>query len=237
MLLPYATLPSTTSKIAGAFWLGSRRAEFAPEGKPQSRSAKLAPAKILGTKVGAVTQDEHQRVQRIKEYVLTRLREELACAPRGGQAQLAKDLGVSGAHLSNMLSRNPTRQPGEDFRRKAAAHWSMSYGQLEAIALGESSPASSSKPISWQTEDAPPNLAAVLATYSWMPELASDLRAVVREQARQHLRFGGIDYPTDEWRHIITGLEREALGIVARRNAAPGSVPKRASGKRPARKG
>src|SRR3954469_6135966 len=117
--------------------------------------ANLAPAKFLRTKVGVVTQDEQTRVQRIKEYVLARLREELACAPRGAQAQLAKKLGVSGAHLSNMLSHNPTRQPGEDFRRKVAAHWGVSYGQLEAIVLGdESSPASSSKPMTWRALDA-----------------------------------------------------------------------------------
>ena len=164
-----------------------------------------------------MSQDENQRVQRIKEYVLARLREELACAPRGAQAQLAKTLGISGAHLSTMLSRTPTRQPGEDFRRKAAAHWGVSYGQLEAIALGEEAPASSSKPVTWRAEVAPPNLAAVLADYDWMPELPSELRAVVREQARQHLRFGGFDYPHDEWQRILTGLEREALGLVARR--------------------
>ncbi len=87
-----------------------------------------------------MSQGEQQRVQRIKEYVLARLREELACAPRGAQAQLAKKLGVSGAHLSNMLSRSPTRQPGEDFRRKVAAHWGVTYGQLEAMSLGEQAP-------------------------------------------------------------------------------------------------
>jgi transcriptional regulator with XRE-family HTH domain len=182
-----------------------------------------------------VTQDEHQRVQRIKEYVLARLREELACAPRGAQAQLAKKLGVSGAHLSNMLSRNPTRQPGEDFRRKVAAHWGVSYGQLEAIALGEEAPASSSKPVSWRAEDAPPNLAAVLADYAWMPELPNDLRAIVREQARQHLRFGGFDYSTDEWQRILTGLEREALALLARRvRMGSGASPPRET-KRPAK--
>jgi transcriptional regulator with XRE-family HTH domain len=165
-----------------------------------------------------VTQDEYQRVQQIKEYVLVRLREELACAPRGAQAQLAKKLGVSGAHLSNMLSKSPTRQPGEDFRRKVAAHWGVSYGQLESIALGEeASPDSQLKPLSWRAEDAPPNLAAVLADYSWMPELPNDMRGIVREQARQHLRFGGFDYALDEWQRILTGLEREALALLARR--------------------
>ena len=175
-----------------------------------------------------MTQDEHQRVQRIKEYVLARLRDELACAPRGAQAQLAKKLGVSGAHLSNMLSRNPTRQPGEDFRRKVAAHWGVSYGQLESIALGEEAPSSTSKPLSWRAEDAPPNLTVAVSDYAWMSELPNDLRAVVREQARQYLRFGGLDYPPDEWQRILTGLEREALALLARRTrtqSGSGSPP------------
>ena len=179
-----------------------------------------------------MTQDEHQRVQRIKEYVLARLREELACGPRGAQAQLAKKLGVSGAHLSNMLSHHPTRQPGEDFRRKVAAHWGVSYGQLESIALGdEATPASSSKPVSWRAPEAPPNLSAVVSEYAWMPELPSELRAVVREQARQHLRFGGLDYSLDEWQRILTGLEREALAVLARRRAS--GVPAAREPKRP----
>ena len=171
-----------------------------------------------------MTQDEQQRVQRIKEYVLARLREELACAPRGAQAQLAKKLGVSGAHLSNMLSQRPTRQPGEDFRRKAAAHWGVSYGQLEAISLGDDAPASTSKPVSWLSEDAPPNLTAVIADYAWMPELPNHLRSMVREQARQHLRFGGTDYDLEEWQRIVTGLEREALAILARHTRTDSAI-------------
>jgi len=175
----------------------------------------------------SVSQDEQQRVQRIKEYVLARLREELACAPRGAQAQLAKKLGVSGAHLSNMLSQRPTRQPGEDFRRKVAAHWGVSYGQLEAISLGEDAPPSTAKPVSWRAEDAPPNLAAVIADYAWMPELPNHLRSMVREQARQHLRFGGPDYAADEWQRIVTGLEREALALIARHSRIDsGIVPR-----------
>jgi transcriptional regulator with XRE-family HTH domain len=160
------------------------------------------------------------RVQRIKEYVLARLGEELAGAPRGAQAQLAKKLGVSGAHLSNMLSRSPTRQPGEDFRRKAAAHWGLTYGQLEAAALGEDAPAPAStmKPAARVEEQADAkSLLAVLADYAWMPELPLHLRRVVEEQARQHLPFGGFDYSQDDWQRIVTGLEREALALLARR--------------------
>lgn len=173
------------------------------------------------------TQDEHQRVQRIKAYVLARLRDELASAPRGAQAQLAKKLGVSGAHLSNMLSPNPSRQPGEDFRRKVAVHWGVSYGQLEALALGEEPPTSTSKPVHTR-QPLPPNLAATLASYDWMPELPEDLRAVVREQARQHYDLGLGDYSRDEWQRIVTGLEREALALVARRQRRSG-VPERPS--------
>jgi len=169
-----------------------------------------------------VTSDEHPRVQRIKEYVLARLRDELACAPRGAQAQLAKKLGVSGAHLSNMLSPSPSRQPGEDFRRKVASHWGVSYAQLEAIALGEDdAPVSSKKPMSWRSEELPANLAAEVATYQWTPELPSELRVVVREQARQYLRFGGFDYEQEHWRRILTGLERAALGVLALRESVP----------------
>lgn len=167
-----------------------------------------------------MSSDEHQRVQRIKEYVLARLRDELACAPRGAQAQLAKKLGVSGAHLSNMLSANPTRQPGEDFRRKVAAHWGVSYAQLEAIALGDEAPESAKKPVTWRSEELPANLAAVLATYKWTPELPSELRVIVREQARQYLRYGGFDYELEEWQRILTGLERAALGVAARRGVS-----------------
>lgn len=178
-----------------------------------------------------MTQDEHQRVQQIKAYVLARLRDELACAPRGAQAQLAKKLEVSGAHLSNMLSHNPTRQPGEDFRRKVAAHWGVSYGQLEAISLGEETPASTSKPVAWRDEEGPPNLAAVIVDYAWMPELPNHLRSVVREQARLHLRFGGFDYSLDEWQRIVTGLEREALALLARNTRTDSAIVPRDKGR------
>jgi hypothetical protein len=167
--------------------------------------------------VDTVTQDEHLRVQRIKEYVLARLREELSSAPRGAQAQLAKKLGVSGAHLSNMLSPHPTRQPGEDFRRKVAAHWRISYAQLESLALGEDAPPPSSAQPIVVTDELPENLHAVLERYAWMPEMPQILRAIVQAQACQHHRFGGTDLPIDEWQRIVTGLEREALALLARR--------------------
>lgn len=175
--------------------------------------------------------DDQTRVQQIKSYVLARLRDELASAPRGAQAQLAKKLGVSGAHLSNMLSPNPTRQPGEDFRRKVAAHWGLTYATLEALALGEEPPSSASHPV--HPSDLPPALATVLLEYAWLPELSHQLRSVVREQARQHARYGTRDLLQAEWQKIVTGLEREALAHMARqRDDRPTTPPRRT--KRPA---
>ena len=162
---------------------------------------------------------DDQRVRRIKQYVLARLREELGNAPRGAQARLAKRLGVSGAHLSNMLSSTPSRQPGEDFRRKVAAHWGVTYAQLEALALGEEPPSSTSQPVAGRKDGMPPNLTASVAEYVWMHELPHDLRAVVREQARQHYAFSGEDLPRETWQRILTGLEREALALVAQCNS------------------
>lgn len=162
-------------------------------------------------------QDEHSRVQQIKSYVLSRLRDELSSAPRGAQAQLAKKLGVSGAHLSNMLSAHPTRQPGEDFRRKVAAHWGLTYATLEALALGEEPPSSAAHPV--HASDLPAALTSVLAEYAWLPELSHQLRSVVREQARQHARYGNRNLMREEWQKIVTGLEREALAHMARQRA------------------
>lgn len=179
-----------------------------------------------------VGQDD-QRVRRIKQYVLTRLREELANAPRGAQARLAKRLGVSGAHLSNMLSSTPSRQPGEDFRRKVSTHWGITYAQLEALALGEEPPPSNVK--SLKSDAMPPNFTAAVAEYRWMHELPDELRAIVREQARQHYAFGQTDFPREEWHRIITGLEREALALVAHRTQGEDPARTAAAKKRRAR--
>ncbi len=160
---------------------------------------------------------DDQRVRRIKQYVLARLREELGNAPRGAQARLAKQLGVSGAHLSNMLSSTPSRQPGEEFRRKVAGHWGITYAQLEALALGEEPPASAAKPVMGPRDSMPPNLAAVVGQYAWMHELPHELRLVVREQARLHYAYSHDDLSREEWQRIMTGLEREALALVALR--------------------
>jgi hypothetical protein len=158
------------------------------------------------------------RVRRIKQYVLTRLKEELANAPRGAQARLAKRLDVSGAHLSNMLSSTPTRQPGEDFRRKVASHWGVSYAELEALACSEEPPPSPpSAKVTSRSDTMPPNLAAAVADYVWLHELPHELRVIVREQARQHHNFTRRDLPREEWHRIVTGLEREALAFVHRR--------------------
>jgi hypothetical protein len=174
-----------------------------------------------------VAQDEQQRVQRIKEYVLVRLRGELSAAPRGAQARLAKRLGVSGAHLSNMLSKAPTRQPGEDFRRKVAAHWGMTYAQLEALATGEEMP-----PASTAANKPPPNFYAALSSYAWSLELPAELRQLVTEQAKQYHVVLDRDLSVCEWTHILTGLEREALEHTQRGGRKVPSPPASTGGAR-----
>jgi hypothetical protein len=124
-----------------------------------------------------------------------------------------------------MLSTTPSRQPGEDFRRKVASHWGVSYAQLEALALGEDSPQSTSKPVSAPQPDATPtNLAAAVSDYAWMQELPHELRVIIQEQARQHYVYGRADLALDEWRRILTGLEREALALVAHRTQPPAAA-------------
>ena len=61
-----------------------------------------------------------------------------------------------------------------------------------------------------------------------MDELPEDLRALVTEQARQHHDVLHLDYSLDEWQRIVTGLEREALALVARRRSG---IPERPSRK------
>jgi hypothetical protein len=116
-----------------------------------------------------------------------------------------------------MLSPTPSRQPGEDFRRKVASHWGITYAQLEALALGEEPPVSTAKPVHGRMETMPPNLAAAASEYVWMNELPDAFRVIVREQARQHHVYSRRDLPRDEWQRILTGLEREALALVAHR--------------------
>jgi hypothetical protein len=111
----------------------------------------------------------------------------------------------------------PSRQPGEDFRRKVAAHWDMTYAQLEALALGEEAPPNGGKQTNGRTDTVPPNLAVAVREYSWLRELPSGMRSVVREQARQHYTHSRHDLPPEEWRRVLTGLEREALAFVAYR--------------------
>jgi hypothetical protein len=118
-----------------------------------------------------------------------------------------------------MLSTTPTRQPGEDFRRKVAAHWGVTYAQLEALALGEEMPISSSNPAAATVQcQVPPNLARAAAEYNWMHELPHDMRTVVREQARMHYVYTHEDMTRAEWQRVLTGLERELLAFLASRN-------------------
>jgi hypothetical protein len=76
-------------------------------------------------------------VKAMEEYVRSRLRKEIASGPRGAAAALARTLGTSGAHLSNITAAHPKATPGEDLRRRCAEHWGLTPAELEAVATGQ----------------------------------------------------------------------------------------------------
>lgn len=66
----------------------------------------------------------------LTEYMLDRMRSEAAM--RGGQARLVRALGVSSAHVSNVLSGRSGI--GFDLATKIAEHWGMTLPEVEATA-------------------------------------------------------------------------------------------------------
>lgn len=85
----------------------------------------------------------------IARYVRHRLSEE--CREYGAQARIAREIGVSGAHLNNV--RGGSRGVGEDLARALARFWGMSYADLEEVAVewaeanpAETAPASAPRP-------------------------------------------------------------------------------------------
>jgi hypothetical protein len=91
----------------------------------------LAPANVFPMKRA------DDRWVKVRAYVVERLRGEVASRPHGGQAAIARGLGCSGPHLSNMLKQPPIAKPGIGLVRTAAARWGMTQAQLEAVACGE----------------------------------------------------------------------------------------------------
>ena len=90
-------------------------------------------ASVERVKPIAITAADRMRL--IRQYIVRRLREEVR-GRHGAQARLAREFGMTSAHLSNVLADNPTREPGEEFAHKAAAHWGMTYAELEEAACG-----------------------------------------------------------------------------------------------------
>lgn len=98
----------------------------------------LAPETLAKARLLDMT--EGDLMQRVKDYVRRRLQDEVRAKPRGAQSAVARKLGTSSAHLANLLSDPPSRQPGEAFCRKAADHWGISYADLERLAVGGTMP-------------------------------------------------------------------------------------------------
>lgn len=84
------------------------------------------------------------RWERVQEYAISRLRAEVDAAPRGYQAKLCREMDVSSAHMSNMLSKSGVRGIGVDVAHKLAEHWGITYAQLELLASGEEQPPATS---------------------------------------------------------------------------------------------
>lgn len=74
------------------------------------------------------------RLKRTKKYASLRLREEIRKGPRGTQARLARELGVTTAHMTNLNSGKAL--PGEESLPKLAEHWGLSRDELEELATG-----------------------------------------------------------------------------------------------------
>ncbi len=130
----------------------------------------LAEDKLAFASMGSVDPLAPTRKQFIQEYVRRRLRAERdAHKGRGGTERLAEALHSTSAHISNMLKHPPERNPGEELSRRAAAHWGISYAELERLACG-----------------ADPELAP--GTTTPPPPTLDELRAIIREEIAVAIR-------------------------------------------------
>lgn len=78
-----------------------------------------------------------ERLARLKEWALERLRDEVKRGDRGIQAQLARALGVSTAHIANLVNPNKGTLPGEELLLELARYWGTTYDAMMAEANGE----------------------------------------------------------------------------------------------------
>ncbi len=77
------------------------------------------------------------RMSEIRRYIRERLLAEFKGKKRGAAAEASRAIGISTAHMTNMLSEKSSA--GEVAARKVAAYWGMTYAQLESVACGEMS--------------------------------------------------------------------------------------------------
>jgi hypothetical protein len=156
-------------------------------------------------------------VERIEEYVRARLRGEIADGPRGTMIQLARTLGISGAHISNITATVPTRNPGEDVRRACAKMWGMTMGELEAAALGKSKGSGVVRTIELDPTD-PANAFKVASDFyrgiqverDDTPETRAHVNAVI--EAVRGKRYMGAGSPTVKfWTQELDEMDRALL--------------------------
>ncbi len=105
----------------------------------------------------------------IRRYIRERLRAEFRGKPRGAPAAASRAIGISTAHMTNLLSEKSSA--GEVAARKVAAYWGMTFAQLEAAACREVPP-----PHEVRAPDAPGST----------PDLDA-IREILREEIRAAL--------------------------------------------------
>ncbi len=85
----------------------------------------------VGLAMNTVSRPRSERTQ-IETYVRNRLLKE--CKRYGMRSRIARIIGFNPSHITNVL--HDMRGAGELMTRRLAAHWGMTYGELEQAALG-----------------------------------------------------------------------------------------------------
>ncbi len=95
----------------------------------------LAQASLAAASIRPMAKAADTKHDRVRAYVRSRLSDESAKEGRGWKSRVAREFGMSTAHISNVMATG-SRGMGQRFVEQAAEYWGMTYAQLEAVALG-----------------------------------------------------------------------------------------------------
>lgn len=187
----------------------------------------------------AVVKKSDERLACIREYARKRLSAEMKAKPRGAQAQIARRLGVSTAHIANLV--NGKSAPGDRLLHALARLWGMTRDELEAAATGEKIPSRAAPPperdadidrVGRAMAADPRDIDAVQATRSFREQSTSD-EAIQRQiDGQRRLREDAErDARLDEMRRALLADDAEP-----RRLPPPGRLPLPPTAQRAARR-